>query len=262
MELQVAEMPRFTDLHRPDSPAADVRLPDAVTVRHGPVGLLSRFFLKADQIARDRGIRLRIRTDMEELLDLNRRETEKGNWYPVLPPFNCELDHLTPENSFWISGVDEKGETVVAQAARLYQWHDSSLADHVREMMYPDPACTLPCYVHCEAAHKIRGVVYFGGSTWIRPDHRRKGLGGLMPQVSRAYGAATWGTDWLIAFIQRHLIELNMHQAYGYREASFGFSLPGSPWGDLEIALARQSSLELMANLEAFVSDSSKAAVA
>src|SRR5690606_18771707 len=243
-------------------PAADVRLPDAVTVRHGPVGLLSRFFLKADQIARDRGIRLRIRTDMEELLDLNRRETEKGNWYPVLPPFNCELDHLTPENSFWISGVDEKGETVVAQAARLYQWHDSSLADHVREMMYPDPACTLPCYVHCEAAHKIRGVVYFGGSTWIRPDHRRKGLGGLMPQLSRAYGAATWGTDWLIAFIQRHLIELNMHQAYGYRYWSVGFGLPGSLWGFLLILLGRRRSLELLAHLESLVSNPSQAPVA
>lgn len=261
MDVLVADrVPKFADLPDWARTATDVRLPDAVTVRHGPIDLLSRFFLAADRTARDRGIRLRIRTDMDVLLDLNRRETAKGNWYPVLPPFNCELDNLTPENSFWISGVDERGETVVAQAARLYHWHDSSLADHVREMMYPDPACTLPCYVHCDMAHKVRGVVYFGGSTWIRPDHRRKGLGGMMPQVSRAYGAATWGTDWSIAFIQRHLINLNMHEAYGYREASFGFSLPGSPWGDLEIALARQSSLELMANLETFMANASKAA--
>lgn len=260
MNLIAPDVPDFTDLHRTENSQHDLRLPDAVTVRHGPIQFLSRFFLVADQTARDRGIRLRIRTDMDALLDLNRRETAKGNWYPVLPPFNCELDDLNPENSFWISGVDEKGETVVAQAARLYHWHDSSLADHVRSMMYPDPSCTLPCHVDCEAAYKVRGVVYFGGSTWIRPDHRRKGLGGMMPQVSRAYGAATWGTDWSIAFIQRHLIDLKMHEAYGYREATFGFTLPGSPWGDLEIALARQSSLELLAYLEAFVSKAAKAA--
>jgi hypothetical protein len=235
----------------------DVRLPDAVTINYGPIGLLSHFFLAADQHVRERGIRLKIRHDMEELLWLNRREVALGNWYPLLPPFNCEMNELTPENSYWISGVDAAGETVVAQSAVLYPWFESSLADHMREMLYPDPDTAPASTIDCEMAHRIRGMVYFGGSTWVHPSARRLGLGMAMPRISKAYGAAVWGAEWSVAFIKRDQIEIGMHKAYGYTQAAFGLNFPGTPIGDLDIGLAYQSSLELMAQVERFVAERS-----
>lgn len=239
-----------------------IRLPDAVTVRFGPIQLLSRFFLQADQYVRDRGIRLTIRHDMDELLRVNRAETEKGNWYPLAGAYDPRVNDLTPRNAYWISGVNEAGETVIAQAARLYFWPDSTLADHASAVLYGDRGDATPCTVECAAAHEIRGSVYFGGATWIRPDYRRFGLGGLMPQISRSYAVATWGCDWLIAFIKRELVEVGMHKAYGYSDASYSLKFPGSPWGDLDFAVARQHALELLAKIEGFVPKRSEARAA
>ena len=46
-------------------PENNLRLPDAVTVRHGPGPVLGRFVLAGDQQARKAGIHLRLRTDFE-----------------------------------------------------------------------------------------------------------------------------------------------------------------------------------------------------
>jgi hypothetical protein len=54
-------------------PENDLRLPDALTVKHGPARLLSRFVLEGDKAARQMGVRLRLRHDFGELLYLNER---------------------------------------------------------------------------------------------------------------------------------------------------------------------------------------------
>ena len=57
----------------------NLRLPDAVTVRGGPVQEIASFLLLVDGIARERGIQLRVRTDIDELVALNQREVALGN---------------------------------------------------------------------------------------------------------------------------------------------------------------------------------------
>ena len=42
-------------------PENNLRLPDALTVKHGPARLLSRFVLEGDVAARQMGLRLRLR---------------------------------------------------------------------------------------------------------------------------------------------------------------------------------------------------------
>ena len=243
-----------------------VRFPETITVKYGPIPLLSRFFLMADQQLRDRGIRVMIRYDMDELLALNRSETAAGRWYPLPGAYNPEVNELTPANSFWMSGINEAGETVVAQAARVYDWRQSNLAEHALDLLYGDLAIRdaqgelRPCLVDCPAAVQTNGMVYFGGATWIRPDHRRLGLGSIMPKLSRAFGLASWGTEWLTALIKRELIELNMHKAYGYSDASFSIKFPASPWGDLDFGLARQHSSELLQKVQEYVSPAAEPA--
>ena len=230
-----------------------VRLPEAVTVRHGPVNLLSQFFLAADQYVRDRGVKLYVRHDMDELLRFNEQQVKEGNWYPLAGAFNPKLNDLTPENTYWICGLDVQGERVVSQAARLYRWGRTSLADHAGALLYGDFGPGRSCIVECETAHLITGNVAFGGALWIRSDYRHCGLGGLISHISRAYAMASWGVEWFASTIQRSLVARGMHHAYGYSDIDFAVRYPGSPGGDLEMAVVRQQGLELLARVESFV---------
>ena len=108
-------------------PENNLRLPDALTVKHGPAHLLSRFVLEGDKAAREKGVRLRLRHDFGELVYVNKQQIARGSWYRLLDPFNPEYSDLTPENSYWISGENENGEIVLTQAGRIYYWPDSTL---------------------------------------------------------------------------------------------------------------------------------------
>lgn len=239
-----------------------VRLPEAVTVRHGPVNLLSQFFLAADQYVRDRGVRLYVSRDMDEFARISREQTLKGDRYPVLGAFRPDVSKVGAENAYWIGGMNADGETVVTQVARLYRWGESCLADHAEVLLYGDTAEPGPCIVECPTATHVRGNVAYGGALWIRPDFRRLGIGTLISQISRAYAMATWGVDWFVCLIQRHQIELGMAEAYGYADYQFSIRYPGSPWGDVDAALARQAALELLARAEIFISQPSRGAKA
>src|SRR3974377_1728945 len=52
-------------------PENNLRLPDALTIKHGPAPLLARFVLEADKAARAKGVQLRLRHDFGELLYVN-----------------------------------------------------------------------------------------------------------------------------------------------------------------------------------------------
>jgi hypothetical protein len=88
-----------------------------ITVEHGPVDLLGRFFLKAEQAARQRGIFLSFDT-FENLLETNERN--RANWRPLIPVFNPKNGALTADNSFCILGRNHDGDVVAAHAGRLY----------------------------------------------------------------------------------------------------------------------------------------------
>src|SRR3954452_19697939 len=94
-------------------PENNLRLPDALTIKHGPARLLSRFVLEGDKAARRAGLRLRLRHDFDELVYFNQEQTLRGLWYPLVDMFNPDCTELTPENAFWISGENEDGEIVL-----------------------------------------------------------------------------------------------------------------------------------------------------
>src|SRR5438067_7708858 len=117
-------------------PQNDLRLPDALTIKHGPARLLAGFILDADKRARQKGIHLRIRHDFDELARLNRQEAAAGRWYPLLDAYHPDRTELTPENAFWVSGEDDRREIVVTWAARIHNWVGSNLAAEARSLWY------------------------------------------------------------------------------------------------------------------------------
>jgi len=144
-------------------PQNDLRLLDALTIKHGPTRLLARFMLEGDKMARGVGLHLRLRHDFDELLFINRKEAARGSWYPLVDAFNPECTELTPENAFWISGTDDSGEIVVTWAARIYNWIGTNLAEQARALWFGRDLGQ-PCVVTAPAASMISGVTVCGGA--------------------------------------------------------------------------------------------------
>src|SRR5436190_1752711 len=103
-------------------PENNLRLPDALTIKHGPARLLSRFILEGDKAARCNGIEVRLRHDFDELLFLNKHQTALGNWYPLVDMVHPDRTELTPENAFWVSAENRTGEIVATWGARVFDW--------------------------------------------------------------------------------------------------------------------------------------------
>ena len=113
-------------------PENNLRLPDALTIKHGPARLLSRFVIEGDKAARRMGIELRLRYDFDELLYVNQQHTAKGSWVSIPGAFNPNHVDLNSENAFWLAGENEDGEIVATWAARIYDWTGTNLAEQIR----------------------------------------------------------------------------------------------------------------------------------
>jgi hypothetical protein len=226
-------------------PENNQRLPDALTVKHGPGRLLSRFVLEGDKAARRTGLRLRLRHDFGELLYFNKREVAHGHWFKLVNMYNPAYCDLSSENSYWISGENEKGDIVLTQAGRIYYWPDTNLAEEARSMFYGGHDEGQLCSVTAPAARRIGGgVVFCAGSHWIRPDFRGRQLSQLMARLGRAYAMSRWPVDWIIALVAPVLVAKGVSSGYGYKHASHSIFYPASPWGDLEVVLAYLSQCE------------------
>jgi GNAT superfamily N-acetyltransferase len=230
-------------------PENNLRLPDALTIKHGPARLLARFVLEGDKKARGMGLELRLRTDFDELLYLNRQETVRGNWYRLLNPFNPEYVDLTPENAFWIAGYDEHGEIVTTYALHIYDWRDTNLKEQAYAMFYGREQGAPGCTVTAEAAEAITGIVGKGGAAWVRPDWRGKQVSHLMPRMSKAYASARWPIDWVIGYVKPPLVRKGIAAGYGSKHTSYSIFYPQSAWGDLEVALIYTSVEEIYEDL-------------
>lgn len=198
------------------------RLPDQITINHGPREQLGRFFLEADKAARDRGVTLSLSTDFEMLREVNARN--KDSWYDGLPPsFDPAYGAVDASNSYWIMGRDDTGEVVTTQAARLFNIEEGeTLADLFTSLnlFYPDPARHArpgeTCTITAPNATKIAGVVLHSGCSWVHPRFRRRHMMFILPRISRALGLTRWNTEYTFSFVSEKLVNYGVADAYGY----------------------------------------------
>jgi GNAT superfamily N-acetyltransferase len=217
-------------------PENNLRLPDALVIKHGPTQLLGRFILEADKAAREAGLRLRLRHDFAELNRINQQEVKSGNWYPLINMFNPERADIAPENAFWLSGENEDGEIVTTFATRIYYWPDTNLEEQAVAMLYGRDEGQR-CIITADAAKLISGVVMSSGAAWVRPDYRRRGLSQLLPRIAKAYAVSRWPIDWTFGFVTRVLVEKGVaSSSYGTGRYSYSIWFPDLPFGELVVA--------------------------
>src|SRR3546814_8849191 len=107
------------------------RLPDQLTLDHGPRDQLGRFFLEADKAARDRGVFLSLSTDFEMLEAIN--QENRPSWHRLVPTFEHHVGGINAGNGFCLIGRNEDGEIISTQAARFFDFGDETLADYRSE---------------------------------------------------------------------------------------------------------------------------------
>jgi hypothetical protein len=235
-------------------PPNNLRLPDALTIKHGPAPLLSQFVMRGDRAVRRMGIHLRIRHDFDELVHVNKGAVAGGSWFPLVSMFDPDYSDLRPENSYWISGEAENGEIVLTGAFRIFYWPDSSLADEAGYYFADHSGHPHECIVTAPAADEISGVVFWGGSLWIRPDYRRQHLSELVGRLGRAFAVARWPVDHMMCLVRTFLADKGVAHGYGYKHLSRSVFYPDSPMGDLEMVIAYLSATESYADFAEYLS--------
>lgn len=233
------------------------RLPARLKIKHGPVGLLGRFFLWADSAARDRGVTLSFGS-LQDLIDVNRANSD--SWRPLVPVFDQALGGVTPETAFVLIGRSKDGEVVATQAARLYEWPETSLKEEATSlrMFYADPGAAFArndrCEITAPIAEKITGRVIFSGAIWYRRDFRGKDLGTILPRISRAYAFTRWQSDFTIGMLGDAVIAGGLAERAGYTRVERScIRLVAAPLGEMRCGLAWMQSDELLADLSALM---------
>jgi hypothetical protein len=206
--------------------AANLRL------KYGPIDRLSRFFLRAEQEMAELGLSLSFGS-FDELLAANRANSK--TWRPLLPSFDPTASELRPHEAFCIFGRNAAGEVVATQAVRLFTWTGTNFlaeAESLR-LFYTDPAaCRAPneeCRVTAEPTRGIDGRVLFSGAGWYRPEYRGKGLGTLMPRISRLYGHSQWYIDFATCVMAEGVVAGGFPERAGYRHVDWELWMQNMP---------------------------------
>jgi hypothetical protein len=221
------------------------------------VGLLGRFFLWADTAARDRGVALSF-ASFQDLKEANKANSD--SWRPLVPVFDEALGGVTAETGFALIGRDKHGEVVATQAARIYDWRETSLKDEATSlrMFYADPDAALArgdrCEITAPIAEKISGRVAFSGAIWYRRDFRGKDLATILPRISRAYALTRWNSDFTIGMMADTVIAGGLAERSGWTKLeNRSVELVASPLGGMRCALLWMQSDELLADLAAIM---------
>lgn len=234
--------------------AAHPRLPDQVVINHGPRDLLATFFLQADRMARDRGVRLSISHDFDELTAVNCEN--RASWDALLPTIDPARHALTQETAFWLRGTDDDGRVVLTRGCRRLDLERSSLHDELTSLRLfygragrgaaPEEFCVCTA----QLAADVRGVISFQAGAWHDPRFRGKGLSAISARVVKALAYTTWAVDQWVSLVDDALAP-KLIPAYGITQAE-----PGIEWRrygeSIHMHILRMTRAEFLDDLRAF----------
>jgi hypothetical protein len=233
-----------------------------IEVTFGPAGLIGRVFLAADAAARERGVFLSF-APMQELVALN--QANRDSWRPLLPIFDPECGRFDASCAFCILGRTARGEVVLTQAARFFDWQGTSFHEEATSLrlFYHDPARWRregeAAEVSAPSARLIRGKVAFTGAHWCRTDYRGKGLPAITPRIARALAFTRWDVAYTCTIMAQDVYSRGVAQRAGYPYVEWGVHLKNNPVGTLMTALLWSDRASILADLDDFLRRSVRA---
>lgn len=202
-------------------------------------GVISRMVLRLDQLAARRGIRFYPQTDclaLRRLVDAN-----LGQGAVMSPNMDIRFSSVTPENTFWLLGLDADGVPATTQSGRYFDWSRTNLAEEVESLrfFYDDPARHIEPGTYCRmprpAAEQISGPVVHSGTMWVRPDFRGPGKEGIvlsqiLGKLVRFLGIARWKPDYVFTFssLDHHRRGVVRNFGYAHEEFPVEWKLPAN----------------------------------
>ena len=229
---------------------------DSIEINHGPVGMLGRFFLLADQLITDVGITIN-RASLADLAGL--QSAHKSSWALFPPMLDVRLSAIPEDMSYALVGRNAAGDIVCAQGGRIYSTGDRSLADIVQDQsfFYATGSIPLPdaprIALSAPSASVITGTFVYSGALWVRPDYRGQRLSRLLPRLSRAFALAHWNTRFTIALVSEQIAKSSLFEMYGYQKIEPKFSISGLMAQDMVGSLMWMDADELTDDLARFL---------
>jgi len=180
-----------------------------------------RFLTAQEERAKAAGVSIEMSTDFAELQQLV--DGLEGR-EPLSPIFDWRKCDVGGENAFWIRGLNDKGDCVLLQAARIDDLGNKTLAQHIAENRdlihtpYFKADTKNSTFDACYHLERITGRVVYAGETWIAPNGSYRG-GGLASVCSGyAFGLSLlrWRPDYMFGTATHALMVRGIAAKYGY----------------------------------------------
>ncbi len=217
--------------------------------------LLSSALLEGLDACARLGVTLHV-ADMKDLDDVNRANA--ASWRPLLPIFSPRYNTFAPETTACWLGRDEDGAVVLAQAARLFDWRETTFHDEAESLrlFYQDPVYwkrerpLQSIAVTAPKAREITGLVAYTGAHWVRPDWRGKGLTGITPRMMRAEALISWDVPICCTIMAKDIFDRDVAARAGYPNYEWTVDLKNTPTGTFPAALLWATRAEVLEDLE------------
>lgn len=179
------------------------------------------FLTAQEEKARVAGVAIEMSTDfvhLQELVDgLDGRD-------PLSPIFDWRKGNVSGGNAFWIKGLNDKGECVLMQAARVDDLGNKNLAQHIAENRdlihtpYFKADTKNSTFDACYQLEQITGRVVYAGETWISPNgpYRGGGLASVCSGFAFGLSLLRWRPDYMYGTATQALMVRGIAAKYGY----------------------------------------------
>lgn len=171
------------------------------------------------QYFEDRKITIQYLTDFDDFLATTEAIEGKGDLTPI---FDVRFSDISPENGFWLKGVDENGKVMHVQAIRFDNLEDKSLSEHWKSD--PQLYCTQGLGIDLErsqydvapAASVITGAVCYHGELWVEKSYRRIRLASKLANLAMLMALARFNPDYIYCLIVPKVIRTGLSVRNGY----------------------------------------------
>jgi hypothetical protein len=197
------------------------------TIRHEPRGDLGRFFLRADQLFLNAGIRLRS-IDPIELVRIN--EANRETWLPLISTLDYREFPMGGDEFLAIAGYNQAGDAVATIATRRFDMRQSTLRNEAESLrLYhgaqaAEKRATTTLILTAPSGDSISGDVSYLGGLWIHPNARKLGITRLLPKLVRYLSYSQQPFDFEVGFAMANIAPGYVNIGYASQAVERGFS--------------------------------------